>query len=89
MLQEARAAQEVPETFGLRVFAQASQDGQPALALAFTEDPAEGDQVIEEAGTEIYVSNELAGPLGESVLDVEDTAQGPQFTLVPQADEEQ
>ncbi len=89
VLQEARATQEVPDSFGVRVFAQADESGQAGLALAFAEEPAEGDQVTEQSGTEIYVAPELAEPLAESKLDVEDTPEGPQLALVPQDDEEQ
>jgi Fe-S cluster assembly iron-binding protein IscA len=89
VLREARAAQEVPDTFGVRVFAQADETGQAALALAFADEPAEGDQVTEQDGTEIYVASELAEPLAESRLDVEQTPEGPQLALVPQNDEEQ
>lgn len=88
-LQEARAVQQVPDSFGVRVFAQAGDNGQPALALAFTEEPGEGDQVTEQSGTEIYVAPELVEPLAEHMLDVEDTADGPQLALVPQQDQEQ
>lgn len=89
VLREARTAQEVPDTYGVRVFAQADEAGEAALALAFAERPAEGDQVTEEDGTEIFVAPELAEPLAESVLDVEQTSEGPQLALVPQDDEEQ
>jgi len=88
LLREARDAQEVPETFGVRVFAQADDDGQAALALAFTEEPAAGDQVTEQGGTEVYVAPELAEPLADQLLDVDETQDGPQLTLVPQDDEE-
>lgn len=84
VLEEARSAQELPESFGVRVFAQADETGQPALALAFSEEPLEGDQVTEQDGTAIYVAPELAEPLAGSVLDVEETHEGPQLTLVPQ-----
>jgi Fe-S cluster assembly iron-binding protein IscA len=89
VLREARAAQEVPDTYGVRVSAQADETGEAALALAFAEAPAEGDEVTEQAGTEIYVAPELAEPLATSMLDVEDTPEGPQLALVPQDDEEQ
>lgn len=89
VLQEARTNQEVPDSFGVRVFAQADETGQAGLALAFAEEPAEGDHVTEQSGTEIYVAPELAEPLAESRLDVEDTPEGPQLALVPQHDEEQ
>lgn len=88
VLQETRAAQDVPETYGVRVFANADENGQPTLALAFAEQPAEGDQVTEQHGTEVYVAPEVAEPLAESVLDVEETPEGPQLALVPQEGEE-
>jgi Fe-S cluster assembly iron-binding protein IscA len=87
VLREARAAQEVPESFGVRVFAQANENGQAAIALAFTEEPVEGDHVTEQGGTEIYVAPELAEPLADTTLDVQHTTEGPQLALVPQEGE--
>lgn len=88
VVREARASQEIPDSYGLRVFAQADEQGEPALALAFAEEPSEGDQVIEQDGTEVYVAPEVAQPLADSVLDVDDTPEGPQFRLVPQESDE-
>lgn len=88
VLEDARTAQEVPDHFGVRVFAQPDETGQAALALAFAEDPIDGDHVTEQDGTDIYVAPELSEPLAASVLDVEDTPEGPQLTLVPQDGEE-
>ncbi len=87
-LGEARAAQGVPDSFGVRVFAQTRENGQATVALAFAEHPAEGDQVIQRGNTEIYVAPDLAATLSYSVLDVEDTQEGPKLTLVPQHHEE-
>ena len=89
VLEEARTAQEVPDSFGVRVFAQTDDTGQAGLALAFAEQPADGDEVTQQSGTEIYVAPELAEPLATSMLDVEETPEGPQLALVPQDDEEQ
>lgn len=89
VLREARAAQDLPDSYGVRVSAQADESGQAALALAFAEQPAEGDQVTEQAGTPLYVAPELAEPLATTMLDVEQTPQGPQLSLVDQNDEEQ
>ena len=89
ILAEARQAQELPEEYGVRVFAHADESGQAALALAFAEQPAEGDQVTEQDGTEIYVAPELAEPLAGSTLDVTDGPNGPELTLVPQDDDPQ
>jgi Fe-S cluster assembly iron-binding protein IscA len=89
VLQEARSAQDIPDEFGIRVFAQPDESGEAALALAFAEEPVEGDQVTEQQGQAIYVAPELAEPLAGTVLDVADTPEGPQLTLVPQDNEEQ
>lgn len=89
MLQEARAAQEVPDSFGVRVFAHADESGEASLALAFAEAPGEGDEVTEQGGTEIYIAPELAEPLAGSMLAIEDTPEGQQLAVVPQSDEEQ
>lgn len=87
VLEEARTAQEIPGTFGVRIFANAGEDGQGSVALAFTEEPIAGDQVTEQSGTEIYVAPDLAEPLASSVLDVEHHPTGPQLTIVPQSSE--
>lgn len=89
VLAEAREAQELPEDYGVRVFAHADESGQASLALAFADQPSEGDQVTEQDGTEVYVAPELAEPLAESTLDVTDGPNGPELTLVPPEDEEQ
>jgi Fe-S cluster assembly iron-binding protein IscA len=83
-LDQARDEQDVPDSFGLRVSAQPGPDGQTALGLGFAEAPAEGDQVSEQAGTELYVAPEVAEPLADSLIDVEDTPQGLQLVVKPQ-----
>ncbi|MBW3562450.1 MAG: hypothetical protein KY437_08140 [Actinobacteria bacterium] len=83
-LDQARDQQDVPEGFGVRVSAQPSPDGETALAIGFAEGPAEGDEVSEQAGTELYVAQELTEPLAESVIDLQDTERGPQLVVKPQ-----
>lgn len=85
-LQEVRNEQEVPDTFGVRVSTQPGPDGQPGLAIGFTEGPAEGDEVTEHSGLELYVSEDIAEPLAQSVLDIQDTDQGAQLVVKPQDD---
>lgn len=89
VLQAERANQELPDSYGVRVFANADENGQAALAVAFAQEPAEGDQVSVQSGTEIYVAPEVAEPLAESALDVEETPEGPRLALVPQDGGEQ
>lgn len=88
-LREARTVQRVPESFGVRVFAEARGDGVPAVALAFAEEPEAGDRVTAQSGTEIYVAQELVDTLADHALHIEDTPDGPQLALVPQRDVEQ
>lgn len=83
-LQQVRDEQDVPEGHGVRIATQAGPDGQPGLAVGFAEAPAEGDEVTEQSGTELYVAQEVAAPLADSVIDVEDTGQGPQLVVKPQ-----
>lgn len=87
-LEQARSAQEVPESYGVRISAQPAEDGQVAVAMGFAEQPEEGDQVTEESGTEVYVAPELAEPLAESVVDLQDTADGAQLVIMPQDEAE-
>lgn len=83
-LEQARTAQQVPDSHGVRIFAEPDDNGQVAVSLGFSEEPADGDQVTEEGGTEIYVAPELAEPLAESVVDLEDTPEGAQLVIRPQ-----
>lgn len=84
VLADARAAQEVPDSYGVRVFSQPGDDGQAAVAIAFAESPVEGDQISAQAGTEVYVAPDVAEAVSERVLDVADTPQGPALALLPQ-----
>jgi Fe-S cluster assembly iron-binding protein IscA len=58
------------------------------LALGLTEAPAEGDEVTDQAGTEIYIAPEVAEPLAGTVLDIEQTPEGAQLILKPQEGED-
>ncbi len=69
-LSELRQGQDVPETYGLRVFAEASEPGEVTIGLGFTENPAEGDQVTEQDGLRVFVAPELATPLEAAAIDV-------------------
>jgi iron-sulfur cluster assembly protein len=86
-LEDARAGQGVPEDHGVRIGTQADDDGQPAIALGFVEAPVEGDQLVEQDGTKVFVAPELIEPLAEMVVDVEDTPQGAQLAIRPQDEE--
>jgi Fe-S cluster assembly iron-binding protein IscA len=84
VLEEARSAQELPDSYGVRISGQPAEAGQIELMLGFAEGPGEGDEVTEQAGTEIYVAPEVAEPLADSKLDLENTPEGPQLVIKPQ-----
>lgn len=86
LLDEVRTEQDIPDTHGIRLAAQQGPDGQVGLAIGFSEEPAESDQVSEQSGTEVYVAEELVEPLSTSVLDIEETPEGTGLTLRPQED---
>ena len=86
-LEEARSAQQVPAEHGVRISTQPSLEdpSSVALALGFTDAPADDDLVTEQGGTRLFVAAELAEPLAETVLDVEDGPEGAELVLRPQA----
>jgi len=82
--EQAKGAQDLPDSAGVRIFAQRDEQGEVGIALAFSEEPQEGDQVTETDGTAVFVAAELAEPLAETVLDVQQTEQGTELVLSPQ-----
>lgn len=69
------------------MFSHADDNGQGSLALAFADQPAEGDEVSEQAGAEVYLAPELVEPLADTRLDVQQGPEGPQLALVRQPSE--
>lgn len=84
ILEWVRTDQKLPESLGIRVSTQ--PDGE--LSLDWAEEPAEGDEVIRQFGTEIYVASHLVEQLSESVIDLEETPQGPDLTIRPRGPDE-
>lgn len=80
-LEAIRRSEEIPETHGTRLSPASAPDGDMAIRLEFVEETGEGDQVAEQSGTEVYVDPELAEPLSEAVMDVQDTEEGLAFVF--------
>jgi Fe-S cluster assembly iron-binding protein IscA len=81
---EARRAQGVPETFGVRLFGAPQSEGGMEVGLTFAQVPAEDDEVTEQEGTRVFVAPEVAGPLAAAALDVEQTPEGAKLVLTRQ-----
>lgn len=80
-LEGIRESQGIPEDQGTRLTAERSQEGGLALRLEFVEDVSEDDMVVEQSGTEIHLDPVVAQPLSDTIMDVQDTAEGPAFVF--------
>ncbi|MEX2194547.1 MAG: hypothetical protein WD844_04600 [Thermoleophilaceae bacterium] len=66
------SSEDVPEDGGLRIAATASADsGGTALAVELAEEPAAGDQVVDEDGAHVFLEPQAAVALDAAVLDAE------------------
>jgi Fe-S cluster assembly iron-binding protein IscA len=70
LLTEIRREQDVPDTYGLRVFPESTDPGEVTIGLGFTDEPAAGDVITQQDGMLVFVARELAAPLGEAAIDV-------------------
>lgn len=86
LLTELRRTQDVPDTYGLRVFPEASNPGEVTIAIAFAEEPVQGDQVTEAEGLQVFVASELAGPLEDTAIDVTDANGDSRLVFRPQSE---
>lgn len=85
-LSELRRGQEVPDTYGLRVFSESTDPGEVTIGLGFTDTPHEGDQVTEQDGLRVFVAPELAAPLEDATIDVAGDNGAPRLIFRPQGD---
>lgn len=85
-LSELRRGQEVPDTYGLRVFPESSEPGEVTVGLGFTESPADGDQVTEQDGLRVFVAPELATPLDAAAIDVTEEEGAERLVFRPQGE---
>lgn len=81
-LAQRRALNGLGESTAIRISTAKTQDGSgPGYRLRFASDPSPDDHVLESEGTKVFLAAGLAEPLGGSVLDVVDTAEGPHLVL--------
>jgi Fe-S cluster assembly iron-binding protein IscA len=85
-LSELRRGQEVPDTYGLRVFPESTEPGEVTIGLGFTDTPLEGDQVTEQDGLRVFVAPELAAPLEDAAIDIAGDNGAPRLIFRPQGE---
>jgi iron-sulfur cluster assembly protein len=76
LLTEIRKGQDVPDSFGLRVFPESTEPGEVTIGLGFTDEPVQGDQVTEQDGIRVFVAQELATPLEDTAIDITPSSNG-------------
>jgi Fe-S cluster assembly iron-binding protein IscA len=87
LLTELRNGQDVPETYGVRVFPESTEPGEVTIGLGFTDAPAEGDQVTETDGLKVFVAPELVAPLEDAAIDVAQQDGASRLVFRPQDDQ--
>lgn len=70
LLEASRREQGIPESQGVRVYGEVDNEVGLQVRLAFAEDPRQGEEVIEQDGTEFYIAPEVVEPLQDAVVDV-------------------
>ena len=85
-LSELRRGQDVPDTYGLRIFPESAEPDEITVALGFTDAPAEGDHVTEQDGLRVFVAPELAAPLEDAAIDVTGDNGAPHLVFRPQGE---
>jgi Fe-S cluster assembly iron-binding protein IscA len=84
-IEEARRQQGLPEWFGLRITStEATPIEQVQLIVVFAEHPADDDDVLEQAGTRMFVARPVAQALrhANAAISVMDTSDGTALVLV-------
>lgn len=72
----------VPDEGGLRIAATPSPDGSgTALAVELAEEPAAGDEVVDEEGAHVFLEPQAAAALDHAVLDAQIEAGAVSFAI--------
>ena len=81
------AAGDGAEGSGLRISSARDEEGGPALSLELADGPAEGDQVLEDDGTRVFLEPEAASILDDKILGAEQHEDHYHFSLEDQESE--
>jgi Fe-S cluster assembly iron-binding protein IscA len=88
MVRDMVSAESAPEGSGLRIAAAHSEDGGPALTLELATEPTEGDQVVDDDGTRVFLEPEAASLLDDKILTTERHDDHYHFSLEDQEDQQ-
>lgn len=80
ILKEAREEIGASDDAGARLRSVPTEQGD-TIRVEFADEPEQGDQVIEEAGLRVFVSDDLVEPLNDRTLDATVTPGGPKLAI--------
>ena len=86
MVRDMVSSEDAPEGSGLRISAAEDEQGSPALSLELATEPAEGDQVLEDAGSRVFLEPGAASLLDDKILDAQRHDDHYHFTLDDQSE---
>ncbi|HEV2451205.1 MAG TPA: hypothetical protein VGS62_04700 [Streptosporangiaceae bacterium] len=82
LLTEVRTTNNIPETYGLRFYNSVADDGSAAVAIAFAQAPAQGDEVLTEKQMPVYVASDVVQEMSGATLDVEGDGGSQRFVIL-------
>lgn len=80
-LESIRENEGVPEAHDTRLAAEQQPSGDLAVRLEFVEETQDGDEMVEQSGTEVYLDSKLTQPLADSTMDIQQTDEGLAFVF--------
>jgi len=75
-----------PEGSGIRIASEQGADGSEGLSLSLASQPAEGDQVVDEDGSRVFLEPRAAAMLDDKVLDARRHEDHVHFSVADQGD---
>jgi Fe-S cluster assembly iron-binding protein IscA len=84
IVRELVAAGDAADEAGLRIAAEPSAEGQASLSLSLAEAPADGDEVLDQGDTRVFLEPTAASLLDDQVLDASRHEDHVHFTFTPQ-----
>jgi len=87
MVRDMVAAGNASEGGGVRISSARDEEGGPALSLELADGPAEGDHVLEDDGTRVFLEPDAAFMLDDKILGAEQHDDHYHFSLEDQGTE--
>jgi iron-sulfur cluster assembly protein len=84
VVREMISSEGAPEGSGIRIAAEQGAAGAEGLSLSLATEPADGDAVVDEDGTRVFLEPQAASMLDDKVLDAERHQDHVHFSVGPQ-----